>query len=146
MKALGQHLLIELYGCEPRLIDDLEHVRQSLRHAAELVSASIIDVIARKFDPLGVTVVIAIAESHLSIHTWPEYAYAAVDVFTCSSEPLTSEVQDYLIRSMGAAEATCVELKRGILAGRWAIESATDARESSAHDRRPAASHPTPSR
>jgi S-adenosylmethionine decarboxylase len=129
LKALGQHLLLELYGCDPRLINDLEHVRYSLLHAAELVSASIIDVISRKFEPHGVTVVVAIAESHLSIHTWPEYAYAAVDVFTCSAEPLTSEVQDYLIHRMGATEATCVELKRGILAGRWARNAVAPAHE-----------------
>lgn len=120
MKALGQHLLIELYGCEPKLLDDLEHVRRTLVHAADMVSASIIQVVAHKFQPLGVTVVVAIAESHLSIHTWPEYGYAAVDVFTCSAEPLTAEVQDHLIQSLAATDATSVEMKRGLLAGRWA--------------------------
>lgn len=124
MKALGQHLLLELYGCEFQLIDNLEHVRQALLHAAELVSASIIGVTSHKFQPHGVTVVVAIAESHISIHTWPEYGYAAVDVFTCSAEPLTMEVQDFLIRSFGAQDATSVELKRGVLAGRWSREAA----------------------
>lgn len=88
-------------------------------HAAELVSASIIGVVSRKFDPQGVTVVIAISESHLSVHTWPEYGYAAVDVFTCSHEPLTQEVQEFLIRALKATDATTVELKRGVLAGRF---------------------------
>jgi S-adenosylmethionine decarboxylase len=120
LKALGQHLLIELYGCDRDILDDLEHVRRTLLHAAELVSASIIQVVAHKFQPCGVTVVVAIAESHLSVHTWPEYGYAAVDVFTCSAEPLTEEVQDYLVESMQATDATSVELKRGMLAGRWA--------------------------
>lgn len=120
MKALGQHLLIELYGCDAAALDDLEHVEQAMLHAAELVSASIIGVISRKFEPQGVTVVVAISESHLSIHTWPEYGYAAVDVFTCSHEPLTQEVQDFLIRSLEATDATTVEMKRGVLAGRWA--------------------------
>ena len=120
MKALGQHLLIELYGCDRDILDNLEHVRRTLLHAAELVSASIIQVVAHKFQPHGVTVVVAIAESHLSVHTWPEYGYAAVDVFTCSTEPLTEEVQDYLVESMQATDATSVELKRGVLAGRWA--------------------------
>jgi S-adenosylmethionine decarboxylase proenzyme len=120
LKALGQHLLIELYGCDPVFLDDLEYVRQALLHSADLVSATVIQVVSHKFQPCGVTVVVAIAESHLSIHTWPEYRYAAVDVFTCSAEPLTSEVQDYLIVSMRASDATSVELKRGVLAGRWA--------------------------
>ncbi len=124
MKALGQHLLIELYGCDARILDDLEHIRQALLHVAELVSASIIDVVSHKFEPCGVTVVVAIAESHLSVHTWPEYGYAAVDVFTCSAEPLTAEVQDHLIRSLRASDATSVELKRGVLAGRWAKATA----------------------
>jgi len=120
LKALGQHLLIELYGCDPGILDNLEHVRQTLLRAAELISATVIQVVAHKFDPCGVTVVVAIAESHLSVHTWPEYGYAAVDVFTCSSEPLTSEVQDYLIDRFQAHDVTSVELKRGVFAGRWA--------------------------
>ncbi|MGH2457315.1 MAG: adenosylmethionine decarboxylase [Chloroflexota bacterium] len=120
MKALGQHLLIELYGCDPGVLDDLEHVQQTLLRAADLVSASVIQVVAHKFQPCGVTVVVAIAESHLSIHTWPEYGYAAVDVFTCRPEPLTTDVQDFLISSMRATDATSVELKRGVLVGRLA--------------------------
>jgi S-adenosylmethionine decarboxylase len=124
LKALGQHLLIELYGCDPGILDNLEHVRQALLHAAELVSATIIEVVGHKFEPCGVTVVVAIAESHLSIHTWPEYGYAAVDVFTCSREPLTAEVQDYLIRTFRATDATSVELKRGLIAGRLAAAQA----------------------
>ncbi len=127
MKALGQHLLIELYGCDRGILDDLEHIRHSLLHAADLVSATVIDVVAHKFEPCGVTVVVAIMESHLSVHTWPEYGYAAVDVFTCSAEPLTSEIQDYLIGRMKATDATCVELKRGVLAGRWAPVEAVPA-------------------
>jgi S-adenosylmethionine decarboxylase len=115
LKALGQHLLVELYGCDARILDDLEHVRQALLHAARLVSATVIEVVAHKFEPYGVTVVVAIAESHLSVHTWPEYGYAAVDVFTCSSEPLGAEVQDFLIDIMGASDATSVEVKRGVL-------------------------------
>jgi len=102
------------------MLDDLEHVQQALLRAADMVSASVIQVVAHKFQPHGVTVVVAIAESHISIHTWPEYGYAAVDVFTCSAEPLTSDVQDFLIRSFRATDATSVELKRGVLAGRWA--------------------------
>lgn len=120
MKALGQHLLIELYGCDPSILDNLEHVRQTLLRAAELVSASVIQVVAHKFQPCGVTVVVAIAESHLSVHTWPEYGYAALDVFTCSPEPITSDVQEFLIQGFRASDATSVEVKRGVLAGRWA--------------------------
>lgn len=118
LKALGQHLLIELYGCDPAVLDDLEHVQQTLLRAADMVSASVIQVVSHKFQPHGVTVVVAIAESHLSIHTWPEYGYAAVDVFTCRPEPLTSDVQDFIIESLRATDATSVELKRGMLARR----------------------------
>jgi len=124
LKALGQHLLIELYGCDPGVLDDLEHVQQALLRAAEMVSATVIQVVSHKFQPHGVTVVVAIAESHISVHTWPEYGYAAVDVFTCSAEPLTTDVQDFLIHSFKASDATSVELKRGVLAGRWARAAA----------------------
>ena len=114
MKALGQHLLIELYGCDPGIIDNLEHVRQGLLHAAELVSASIIQVVAHKFQPCGVTVVVAIAESHLSVHTWPEYGYAAVDIFTCNLEADIQAGIEAMSKHFLPGRTQVMEVRRGI--------------------------------
>ena len=83
MDALGIHLILELQDCRPDLLDDLDYVQQTLLEAAESTGATIIGKTFHKFAPQGVTGVVAIAESHVCIHTWPEYGYAAADIFTC---------------------------------------------------------------
>ncbi|MBI2940269.1 MAG: adenosylmethionine decarboxylase, partial [Chloroflexi bacterium] len=70
----------------------------------------------RQFEPHGVTVVVIIAESHLSIHTWPEHGYAAVDVFTCGDDPEFGEVTRLLGQRLGATSVSTIEVKRGLLA------------------------------
>lgn len=116
MKALGQHLLVELYGCDARILNTAEAIRETMIAAARLVNATILEVFQRKFEPQGVTVVVVIAESHLSIHTWPEFGYAAVDVFTCSETPIGDEVVTLLRERLQAANVATVEVKRGLLA------------------------------
>jgi S-adenosylmethionine decarboxylase proenzyme len=83
LNALGRHLILELKDCNPKLLDDLPFVQHTLIHAAESTGATIIGHTFHKFSPQGVTGVVAIAESHVCIHTWPEYGYAAADIFTC---------------------------------------------------------------
>ena len=116
LKALGQHLLIELYGCDARILNAAEAIRETMIATARLVNATILEVFQRKFEPQGVTVVVVIAESHLSIHTWPEFGYAAVDVFTCSEEPIGDEVVSLLRESLQATNVATVEVKRGLMA------------------------------
>jgi S-adenosylmethionine decarboxylase len=81
--ALGTHLLIELRDCNPEILKSLEKVRKILVSAAKEAKATIINNSFHEFNPFGISGVVVIAESHLTIHTWPEYGYAAVDIFTC---------------------------------------------------------------
>ena len=76
MNVLGLHLLLELKECNPQLLDDLSYVRSALIRAAEDVGAHIVGESFHRFTPQGVTGILSIAESHISIHTWPEYGYA----------------------------------------------------------------------
>lgn len=80
---LGKHLIVELHGVSPELLNDLECLRKILLDAAIKAGATIIGDVFHKFSPHGVTGVIAVKESHISIHTWPEFGYAALDIFTC---------------------------------------------------------------
>ena len=80
--TLGTHLLLELNHCSPEALDNLELVKQALLVAADEAGATIVAEIFHKFSPTGVTGIVSIAESHLSIHTWPEHAYAAVDILS----------------------------------------------------------------
>lgn len=83
MDTLGRHLVAEFYGCDRTRLNDLEAVSSALEAAAVCIGATIIQKAAHRYAPQGVTVTIIIAESHLSIHTWPEHGYAAADIFTC---------------------------------------------------------------
>lgn len=114
--ALGKHLLIELYDCEPGTLNDLAAVSSTMVEAAHLVSATIINVAEHKFQPLGVSVVVMIAESHLSIHTWPEHGYAAVDLFTCSETMTPSTVIGFIQDAFGSKRVTSMEVHRGQIA------------------------------
>jgi S-adenosylmethionine decarboxylase len=73
-----------------------------------------VDVVFHEFNPFGISGVVVIAESHLAIHTWPEYRYAAVDVFSCGDVLQPQTAADYLVEQLGAARASVVELQRGI--------------------------------
>ena len=93
MYALGTHLLIELKDCNPEILKNLEKVRSVLVSAAKKAKATIIDFSFREFQPFGISGIVVIAESHLTIHTWPEYRYAAVDIFTCGDHRRESGIK-----------------------------------------------------
>lgn len=115
MNALGTHLLLELKDCRAKVLNDTKRVEELLLAAAKAAKATIIESRFHKFSPYGVSGVVVIAESHLSIHTWPEYGYAAVDIFTCG-ETLQPEVAArYLIEKFQSKSPGLLEVKRGIL-------------------------------
>ena len=114
MNALGRHLLLELFDCDSDAITNLESVKGALVEAAKRAQATIVDVVFHEFNPFGISGVVVIAESHLSIHTWPEYRYAAVDIFSCGDVLQPSVAANYLVEQFGAEHASVVELQRGM--------------------------------
>lgn len=114
MHALGRHLLLELFDCDVEAINNLEAVKTALVEAARRARATIVDVIFHEFNPFGISGVVVIAESHLSIHTWPEYRYAAVDIFSCGSMLQPDKAVAYLVEQFGAERMSIVELRRGV--------------------------------
>ena len=85
--SLGKHLIAELWTDSSMLLNDENHVRKAMIAAANAADVTIIDMNVHKFSPHGLTGYILLSESHISIHTWPEYGYAAVDIFTCGGKP-----------------------------------------------------------
>src|ERR1700754_4035838 len=81
----GKHLLVEYKGCLPAVLNDVGRVKLLMEEAARAANASIVTSVFQPFEPQGVSGVVVISESHLSIHTWPEYGYAAVDFYTCGT-------------------------------------------------------------
>jgi S-adenosylmethionine decarboxylase len=114
VQALGRHLLLELFDCDAEAINSLDTVKASMVEAAKRAQATIVDVVFHEFNPFGISGVVVIAESHLAIHTWPEYRYAAVDVFSCGDVLQPQVAADYLVEAFGADRASVVELQRGI--------------------------------
>lgn len=113
--ALGAHLLVELKDCNPSIIGNLEEVRDALVSAAREAKATIVDISFHEFSPFGISGMVVIAESHLSIHTWPEYSYAAVDIFTCGDVIKPDVAAAYIIKRFESKSPSVVEMKRGIL-------------------------------
>ena len=114
MNALGRHLLLEMFDCDLDAINSLESVKGALVEAAKRAQATIVDVVFHEFNPFGISGVVVIAESHLTIHTWPEYRYAAVDIFSCG-EVLQPEVAaNYLVEQFAAERTSIVEMQRGM--------------------------------
>ncbi len=117
MQALGKHLLVELHGCNPELLKKVDVVKEILVSAAKVCKATIVDTSFHEFNPFGVSGVVVIAESHLSIHTWPEYRYAAVDIFTCGDVIKPEVAVDYIAARFRCKKPSILEMRRGIIPG-----------------------------
>lgn len=113
--SLGTHLLLELKDCNPEILDDMEFIRQSLIGAAVEAGATIVGETFHKFSPVGVTGVVAIAESHLCIHTWPEYSYAAADIFTCGEGFKPYDAANLIVERLQCKDPTITEVQRGVI-------------------------------
>ena len=115
MQALGRHLLLELLDCDPEALNSLDIVKTSMVEAAKRAQATIIDVVFHEFNPFGISGVVVIAESHLAIHTWPEYRYAAVDVFTCGEQRSPDAAIPVIKEYFAPERIQVMEMNRGIV-------------------------------
>lgn len=114
MNVLGYHLLLELKDCNPALLNDLSYIRQAMLTTAQDVGATVVGESFHHFTPQGVTGILAIAESHISIHTWPEYGYAAADIFSCGSSFLPREAANRLAEMLESRDTDITEIQRGL--------------------------------
>jgi len=108
----GKHLLLELYKCDFDKLNDESFLRCTLNRAAKLAKATVLNLISNKFEPHGVTAIALLAESHISIHTWPESNYSAVDIFTCGPNMLPEVASQYLIEALQAKEHSLRVIER----------------------------------
>ena len=108
----SKHLLLELYRCDCEKLNDESFLRCILNRAAKLANATVLNLISNKFEPQGVTAIALLAESHISIHTWPESNYSAVDIFTCGKNMMPELASQYLIESLMAREHSLRVIER----------------------------------
>jgi S-adenosylmethionine decarboxylase len=122
LNALGRHLLLELKFCNKEVLDDIEYLKAGLIETAEKIGATVLSNVFHQFCPQGVSGVVVIAESHLCIHTWPEYGYAAVDIFTCGNTIDPRDAVALLVDKLGSREHSFKEIERGLLKEAVAVE------------------------
>ena len=108
----SKHFLLELYRCDCEKLNDESFLRCTLNRAAKLANATVLNLISNKFEPQGVTAIALLAESHISIHTWPESNYSAVDIFTCGINMMPELASQYLIESLMAKEHSLRVIER----------------------------------
>jgi len=112
MKQLGTHLVIDAWQCPADLLNDPERIRRAILDAVAAGEATLIDFCVHQFSPHGVTATATLAESHIAIHTWPEYGYFAADLFFCGrGNP--QKAARYLEVALQAQQVNWREFKRG---------------------------------
>jgi S-adenosylmethionine decarboxylase proenzyme len=114
MQALGRQILVEFYDCDAEILNDVERVEHVMLQATRASKANIISHNFHKFSPHGVSGVVVIAESHVAIHSWPEYNYAAVDIFTCGETIDPWVIQEVLKEELHSETVSSMEMKRGL--------------------------------
>lgn len=114
LETLGRHILIEYYNCDEEVMRSPELIEKYMNEAAKIANATIVDSVFHHFNPYGVSGAVIISESHLAIHTWPEYGYAAVDVFTCGDKINPWTAFDYLEKMFKASRSESIEVPRGM--------------------------------
>jgi len=114
MKRLGRHVLAEFTGCDRELLNDLTAIKSILKEAARRADATVVDSVFHRYNPHGLSGVVVIAESHISIHTWPEYGYAAADFFTCGEQVDQWKACLYMKEQLRCTLMETREVQRGI--------------------------------
>lgn len=107
---MAMQLVADLYGCS-EVINDVNAIRKAAHRAIDFVGATIVEECIHQFEPIGVTYFAVISTSHFSIHTWPEYGYAAIDIFSCQ-DAVTEGISQVLKDLFGAKEIKLRQIER----------------------------------
>lgn len=111
---LGEHFILDLYGCDEKILNDVIGIQDAFLYAGRVSNATILTHSFHLFEPVGVTGVVVIAESHFSIHTWPEYDYAAIDIFTCGKDMRPEKAIEVFLKVFSAKTYRLRKISRGV--------------------------------
>lgn len=114
MDTMGRHVIAELWGCSAERLNDMQSIERIMVNAALEAGAEVREVAFHKFAPQGVSGVVIISESHLTIHSFPEHGYASVDVYTCGDRIDPNVACDYITKWLGATRLEAIEVPRGL--------------------------------
>ena len=110
----GRHLILDLYDCDQALLNNYEELERLLQVALNMAGAKILRMFGEQFQPQGVTLLVLLAESHASIHTWPELGYAAIDLYTCGDTTNTHRAAEFLKTKLKSKQSEEKELVRSV--------------------------------
>ena len=114
MDTMGRHVIAELWGCDIEKLNDLKGVEKIMVNAALEAGAEVREVAFHKFAPYGVSGVVIISESHLTIHSFPEHGYASIDVYTCGDRIDPNVACDFITKKLGATKRESIQVPRGM--------------------------------
>ena len=112
--TIGRHYIVEASGCDPKIIGSVEKVQQILVKAAEIAGAQVWSISFSRFPPQGVSGVVVISESHISTHTWPEFGYVALDIYTCGKNVDPEKAVVFAVEAFGSSTSHLTEITRGL--------------------------------
>lgn len=115
VKALGRHIIVEAFDCDCETLNNTKLLRTILLNAVKEANMTVCGEVFYEFSPHGVTGVVVVKESHISIHTWPEYNYASIDIFTCGTNSNPWKAYRYIVETLKPKRIQVLELKRGML-------------------------------
>jgi S-adenosylmethionine decarboxylase len=110
-KYAGIHLIADFWG--GKAIESEEELKALLERTVKAANANSLKSIVYKFNPQGITGVVLLAESHISIHTWPEFNYAAIDIFTCGDKTRPDKALEFLKSELNPKKVIIKRIKRG---------------------------------
>jgi S-adenosylmethionine decarboxylase len=114
VETVGHHYIVEGSGCNDEVISRVEQVEQIMVRAAEVANVQVWAISFHRFRPTGVSGVVVISESHLSVHTWPEVGYVALDIFTCGDSAKPEAAVQHALKAFGATNMHITEVTRGL--------------------------------
>ncbi len=113
-KCLGNHIILDIYECDSKLLNDVDVMRKILVETTQEIGAKVVSEGYKKFSPVGISAFVIITESHISVHTWPEHRYAAVDIFSCN-KIVAEDVLTSIMDKFKAKSISMYSLQRGKL-------------------------------
>ena len=109
----GYHLMLEFFGCDTAKIDSLPYLRQAMKSAVQTAGLTNLGSCFHQFHPHGVTGFTLLSQSHISFHTWPEYGYLVLDIFTCGPEEQAQQVAEVLLDRLGPCQVKRQVIRKG---------------------------------
>lgn len=113
----GRHILLDVWGVDVDTLNNLESMQQAMLEAAAAAGAKVVDTTFHRFPVQGLSGVVVLAESHISVHTFPEHGYAAFDIFTCGSRVDPERACEHLVRAVNAEDRYTRRFLRGMPQG-----------------------------